>query len=92
MEVKTIECSPKDTIIIQFNIIEDYTIEDISRCFENLQSAISNPIVFVPKGVIEEVTVVSSEPRYLGFGSNCGIPAPEIAYLNQEVRRNDSIY
>lgn len=65
MEIKTLECSPKDTIVIQFKIMEDYTFDEIAKFCENLQSVVPNPIVFVPKGMIEDITVISSEPKYL---------------------------
>lgn len=79
MEIKTLECSPKDTIVIQFKIMEDYTFDEIAKFCENLQSAVPNPIVFVPKGMIEDITVISSHPKYLEM-VECGRPAPEYSF------------
>lgn len=79
MEIKTLECSPKDTIIIQFKIMEDYTFDEIAKFCENLQSAVPNPIVFVPKGMIEDITVISSEPKYLEM-VECGHYEPEHSF------------
>lgn len=74
MEIKTIECSPKDTIVIQFRTMHDYTVEDLCHYFENLQNALPNPVVFIPEEVIKDITVISSEPKYLEMVKDCGRP------------------
>lgn len=82
MKIQTVECCPKDTIVIRFKMIEDYDMEFISNVFKNIQSTLpDNPVVFVPENLIEDITVISSHPKYLEMGVLCeGAPAPSYPF------------
>ena len=85
MKIQTVECCPKDTIVIRFKIIEDYDMEFISNVFKNIQSTLpDNPVVFVPENLIEDITVISSHPKYL---ESKGAPAPSYPFFTPMHRR-----
>ena len=83
MKIQTVECCPKDIIVIRFKMIEDYDMEFISNAFKNIQSTLpDNPVVFVPENLIEDITVISSHPEYLEMGVLCkGAPAPSYPFF-----------
>lgn len=82
MKIQTVECCPKDTIIIHFKMIEDYDMEFISNVLKNIQSSLpNNPVIFVPENLIEDITVISSHPKYLEMGVlSEGMPAPDYPF------------
>lgn len=82
MKIQTVECCPKDTIVIQFKMVEDYDMEFISNVLKNIQSTLpNNPVVFIPESLIEDITVISSQPKYLEMGALYeGAPAPDYPF------------